>query len=202
MSDARQPQEATFTAFLGDRRIASGLRDTIAVLARVESERAPADIVRIFDDASGDWYSLDSAFLNPRPSARSIDGPVNKEQPGRGPGRPKLGVVPREVTLLPRHWAWLNTQPGGASAALRRLVEAARRNNAGVDEIRRAREATYRFLSVMVGDQPGFEEATRALFGNDERRFTALASAWPDDIAAHATRLAAAGFAGEQHRSS
>jgi hypothetical protein len=116
----------------------------------------------------------------------------------RGPGRPKLGVVAREVTLLPRHWEWLGAQPGGASVALRRLVEDARRGSADADRVRRAREAAYRFMSAMAGNEPGFEEATRALFAGDAERYEATTAAWPADVRAHARRLAAASFAAKR----
>jgi hypothetical protein len=111
-----------------------------------------------------------------------------------------LGVVAREVTLLPRHWAWLNGQPGGASVALRKLVEQARRDNDGRDRLRRAQEAAYRFMSVMAGDRPGFEEAARALFAGDSARFDRLVKPWPGDIRNHARKLAAAAFGSRADR--
>ncbi len=111
-----------------------------------------------------------------------------------GPGRPKLGVVAREVTLLPRHWAWLNDQPGGASAALRRLVDEARTRYAARDELRRARDAVYRFLLATLGDAHGFEEAMRALYADDEDRFIAESAPWPPDLRTHALRLSRAVF--------
>jgi hypothetical protein len=117
--------------------------------------------------------------------------------PVRGPGRPKLGVVAREVTLLPRHWEWLGRQPGGASVALRKLVEDARRANGGKDRIREAREAAYRFMSAMAGNEPGFEEATRALFAGARGAFEANVAGWPHDVKAHARRLAEPSFAVE-----
>lgn len=119
-------------------------------------------------------------------------------EPPRGRGRPKLGVVAREVTLLPRHWDWLASQPGGASVALRKLVEAARRAAEGPDRIRAAREAAYRFASAMAGDLPGFEEAMRALFAGDDAGFEARIEAWPGDIAAQLRAYAAEAFGPDQ----
>ena len=101
-----------------------------------------------------------------------------------------MGVVAREVTLLPRHWDWLNAQPGGASVALRKLVEHARRVNGSRDRVRRSQEAAYRFMSAMAGNLPGFEEATRALFAANQERFEALIGGWPVDIRANLMRLA------------
>jgi hypothetical protein len=112
----------------------------------------------------------------------------------RQPGRPKLGVVAREVTLLPRHWEWLSGQPGGASAALRRLVDAARAANAGKDRIRHAQEAGDRFMAAALGNQPGYEEASRALYAGEESRFAALTQDWPCDLRDCARRMAAAAF--------
>ena len=108
----------------------------------------------------------------------------------RGRGRPKLGVVAREITLLPRHWDWLNSQPGGASVALRKLVEEARRGSGDRDRIRSAQEAAYHFMSAIAGNLPGFEEASRALFAYDRRRFGDLIAAWPEDVRDHVIKLA------------
>jgi hypothetical protein len=108
----------------------------------------------------------------------------------RGRGRPKLGVVAREVTLLPRHWEWLNAQSGGASVALRKLVDEARRANGGRDRRRAARDAAYHFMSAMAGNLKNFEEASRALFADDRRKFTGLVAAWPADIRDHVVKLA------------
>lgn len=144
------------------------------------------------------------------PDGRSVDfdlsgGPddlvrrlaVAAEAP-RGRGRPKLGVVAREVTLLPRHWDWLASQPGGASVALRKLVEAARRAAEGPDRIRASREAAYRFASAMGGNLPGFEEAMRALFAGDDSGFEARIEAWPADIAGQLRTYAAEAFGPDQ----
>ena len=124
---------------------------------------------------------------------RLVPAPPEAEEP-RGPGRPRLGVVAREVTLLPRHWDWLNSQPGGASVALRKLVEEARRTYADRDRIRLAQESAYRFMSAMAGNEPGFEEAARALFAGNPKRFDEMSAKWPKDVAAHAQRLASAAF--------
>jgi hypothetical protein len=112
----------------------------------------------------------------------------------RGPGRPKLGVVAREVTLLPRHWDWLAQQSGGASVALRRLVEEARRANKDKDRVRHAQESAYRFIAAMAENKPHYEEVARALFAGDAERFEASTASWPVDVRDHARRLAAAAF--------
>ncbi len=184
------------TAFLDDRRIAAGELRHVALRAQLALEAQPQGQLLIFDDADARLIDLDlrgSAAeivqqLNRGevPTASEAQAPVK-----RGRGRPKLGVVAREVTLLPRHWQWLNAQPGGASVALRKLVDAARREHAAGDLRRAAQERAYRFLSAMGGDRPGFEEATRALFARDSAAFEARIAAWPDDVREHATMLAA-----------
>ena len=110
-------------------------------------------------------------------------------QPQKGRGRPKLGVVSREITLLPRQWDWLGSQPGGASVTLRRLVDAATKDPAA--ERRAAQDATYRFATAVAGDAPGFEEAIRALYANQSEAFADLISQWPVDVKQHTTALAA-----------
>jgi len=95
-------------------------------------------------------------------------------------------VVAREVTLLPRHWQWLAAQPGGASAALRRLVEQARRSPT---DARVARDSVYRFLADQCGDRPGFEEALRALYRGETERFQEIIADWPQDVRGYAEDL-------------
>jgi hypothetical protein len=125
----------------------------------------------------------------------AADATETPEKPA-GPGRPKLGVVFREIGLLPRHWDWLALQPGGASVTLRKLVEDAKKKSTPQDEIRRAQNATHKFMSAMAGDLPGFEEALRALYAPDRARFNAQVSAWPKDVRDHAKRLSDGAFGG------
>jgi hypothetical protein len=103
-------------------------------------------------------------------------------------------VVGREVTLLPRHWEWLASQPGGASVTLRRLVEAARRNEAGHDRVREQQESVYRFMTHLAGDAPGYEEAVRALYARNAGAFETHTASWPNDVREHARALAAPVF--------
>jgi hypothetical protein len=188
------------TAFEGTRRVASGELAQVALKAKGVVDGGKQ--VLIFDDATSEAIEVDFrgtavdvlSRLTRSESKETESAPGPDTVAPRGPGRPKLGVVAREVTLLPRHWDWLNAQPGGASVALRKLVETARRANEGKDRVRQAQEATYRFMSAMAGNQPGFEEATRALFANDERRFDQLTEPWPIDVRSHARKLAAVAF--------
>src|SRR3546814_490284 len=114
--------------------------------------------------------------------------PISVAEAPRGRGRPKLGVTAREVTLLPRHWDWLAAQPGGASVALRKLVEQAMRDDRQTR--RAAQEAAYRVMTALAGDLPGYEEAIRALFAGDRQRFEQQIAGWPADLRDYVTRLA------------
>jgi len=165
--------EENFTVFEDQRRIAAGSLAEIGVATAAAAARGRT--VLVFDDRTGRVVDLD-----PR-------GPV---EPPRSRGRPKLGVVAREVTLLPRHWEWLARQPGGASVALRKLVEAAQRSAGPADRLREAREAAYRFMTALAGNLPGYEEAIRALFAGDDAGFAARIADWPADIRDHAAKLA------------
>lgn len=191
------------TAFVGTRRIASGDLKQVVLKAKKAMDHDKWAQVLIFDDATSNLIEVDfrgtSKDVLRRITEASDDAPPSSksilpEEATRRPGRPKLGVVAREVTLLPRHWDWLANQPGGASVALRKLVEQARLANQSKDRRRYALEAAYRFLSVMAGNEPGFEEAARALFAGKKERFGEIVKPWPIDIRNHAKRLAAVAF--------
>lgn len=207
-----------FSAFENDQLIASGPLSIVATAVKLASDARSTSVLWVFDDATGQTVELDlrgsaadvvqrvtlhsAALPNPDNEATEANSPQDDSATvasiagttdattTRGRGRPKLGVVAREVTLLPRHWDWLATQPGGASVALRRLVDHARRSHAERDRQRAAHERAYRFMATMAGDRIGFEEASRALFANDQQRFESLVAAWPAAIAQYVTRLA------------
>lgn len=191
----------SYTSFAGHRRIAAGSLQANALAVKKARESGTAGPILIFDDATGRSVDVDTRGSDEVVVARLTTAALSEvkhssqndesESPGRrGRGRPKLGVVPREVTLLPRHWEWLAAQPGGASVALRKLVEEARRANSEKDRVRMAHERAYHFMQTIAGDLPGFEEATRALFANEPLRVRDLIAAWPRDIRDHAMRLA------------
>ncbi|MFC5344621.1 DUF2239 family protein [Brevundimonas staleyi] len=172
------------TAFSGHRLIASGApREVVGVVkAAVEA----GESVLVFDDADARPVEFDL-----RGSPEDVLARLEPaEEPKRGPGRPKLGVTAREVTLLPRHWDWLAGQPGGASVALRKLVEGALREAEGPDRVRKGREAAYRFMTAVAGDLPGYEEATRMLFAGDWTAFDAAVEGWPEGVREHVRMLA------------
>jgi hypothetical protein len=193
------------TSFEGMRCIATGTLPEVVLRTKEVLDRGEKAPVLIFDDVSSELIEVDF-----RGTAADVLGRLAKSDavaPGdadaqagtaaievdvpRGSGRPKLGVVAREVTLLPRHWDWLSSQSGGASVALRKLVDEARRANENKDRIRQAQGAAYRFLSAMGGNLPDFEEATRALFAPDVQRFNDLIENWPKDVRDYARMLAA-----------
>jgi hypothetical protein len=181
-------QNIEFTAFIGSRRLASGPLDQVALAAKNAVDRGTQQSVLIYNDSTGRAIDIDSRGSDAEILAR-LARPTPSALP-RGRGRPKLGVVAREVTLLPRHWQWLGSQPGGASVAIRKLVETARRANQEVDQRRQRQEAAYHFMSAMAGNLANFEEASRALFANDRERFAELVGNWPTDVRDHAAKLA------------
>jgi uncharacterized protein len=183
----------SFTAFDGTRRIARGALPDVAIAAKRAIEGGAAGPVHIYSDGTGRIVDVNMSGSDDEMLERLRPHDLPVEEP-RGRGRPKLGVVAREVTLLPRHWDWLASQPGGASVALRKLVEEARRANGDKDRARASQEITYRFMSAMAGDLPGFEEASRALFAGDGRRLAEQIASWPPDVRDQVATLA---FAGE-----
>jgi hypothetical protein len=190
--------QMSFIAFAGDRCIASGDLGVVARAAKETLDRHQDAQILVFDDESGP-IDLDLrgsvedvlARLQEIPGSTALEAEVPVQ---RGPGRPKLGVVAREITLLPRHWEWLARQPGGASVALRKLVDEARRANKDRDRIRHVQETAYRFIAAMGENKPHYEEVARALFAGDAGRFEAWTTSWPADVRDHARRLAAACF--------
>lgn len=199
MDNAEQKElTPAYTSFDGHRRIATGSLQANALAMKKALESGADGPVLMFDDATGRSIDVDTrgseeavvARLAETTNAHNPESVQPHDAEPRGRGRPKLGVVPREVTLLPRHWEWLASQPGGASVTLRKLVEDARRANSDKDNIRKAHERAYHFMLAIAGDLPAFEEATRALFANDRLRLCELIGTWPGDVRDHAIRLA------------
>jgi len=191
----------TYVAFEGDRCIASGDLREVARAAKQTFDRRKDTSILVFDGRTSGPIEIDlrgtvADVLARLPDIAGMPAAVGDAAvpTPRGPGRPKLGVVAREVTLLPRHWDWLSQQPGGASVALRKLVEAARRTGEDGGRLRRAQEATYRFMSAMAGDKPHYEDAIRALFANEPTHFEKLIAAWPADVRDHTHTLAERAF--------
>ncbi len=191
------PSALTWIAFNRTKCIAMGTPLEVAAKAKAWVARHAQPSLLIFDATTSQPVELDLRGTRAAVLARlPIPAPAAAARPGertptdaRRPGRPRLGVVAREVTLMPRHWEWLAGQSGGASVALRKLVEQASRSSQRADALRAACESAYRFMSAMAGDEPGFEEAARALFhGNIEAASQHMAP-WPADVRKHAVRL-------------
>ena len=182
------------TAFEGNRRIASGTLATVATTVKEVIERGETAPVLVFDDQTGLQIDLNLRKLQERAPETLAGAAPGEPTETRNAGRPRLGVVAREVTLLPRHWEWLGQQQGGASAALRRLIDQTRRENPDEEKLRTAREALYRFMTTMAGNAPGYEEALRALFARDSHRFSNLTSEWAPDVREYLWRLSPAAF--------
>jgi hypothetical protein len=177
------------TAFSKKQRIATGAVLDVAIKVKAELESNPDLQVLFFDDSSGEEFDLDlrgsreeleQRLIHQFPEHRQSD--PGKEKLRKGPGRPKLNVVSREVTLLPRHWSWLKKQPGSTSSVLRRLVDEARQANPEKERHDVCQKAVFSFISAIAGDYPGYEEAIRYLFKSDYRRFDQLISSWPNDV--------------------
>ncbi|MGE0158899.1 MAG: DUF2239 family protein [Gemmatimonadales bacterium] len=194
----RAESPRSYVAFAAGTRIAAGDLRTVAVAAAAAAG-GPHQPVMIFDDETGEIVELDLRGGPDEVVGRLPEGAVGEVElevgtAPRGPGRPKLGVVSKEVTLLPRHWAWLGAQRGSVSATLRRLIDEARRLHEGRDAVRRSQDAAYRFVSVMASSEPSFEEAIRALYRGDAERFHLESARWPPDVREQSRKLAAAAF--------
>ncbi len=178
----------TYTAFAGQRQIAAGSLIAIAAAVKTAFDAGEPRLL-VFNDATGQLLELDLRGSIDDVLTRlgeAEGGPSSLAKPA-GRGRPKLGVTAREVTLLPSHWEWLSAQPGGASAALRRLVDQTKR--AGRDHVRETQEAAYRVMVALAGDLPDFEDATRAFYAGDYERFEGLSKSWPADVGDYVRHL-------------
>lgn len=192
------------SAFAGPRKLLSGTVGAVALAAKAALVSDTHQPILVFDDSSGRVIDLDlrgsdeeivarlskpvpsySGRYRPRPTE-----PDDLAPESRGRGRPRMGVIAREVTLLPRQWDWLAAQSGGASATLRRLIDEARRMDEPGRTAKLRQEAAYHFMQAMAGNLAGYEEATRALFAGDVAGLAALMAQWPEDIRAHVLFLA------------
>ncbi len=174
------PSTTSYVAFAGPRQIAAGHLDEVLPVLKRRFDADRADLPLVFEVETGRQVDFDLRG--------TLDDVLVRATPPRrtGPGRPRLGVSGREVTLLPRHWQWLDAQPGGASAALRRLVDAAARAAPDAQAARARRDALVRVLSALAGDRPRYEDATRALYRGELDQFAELIAGWPKDIRAFA----------------
>ena len=181
--------ELTYTTFARDEHVVTGDLRTMLQATKARLDGAPSEPLLTLEDDTGRPVDFDLSG--------SVQDVVERYLPdgrARGPGRPKLGVVAREVTLLPRHWDWLAAQPAGASATLRRLVEEARKNEKPRDRARRAAATAGKAMTTLAGDRQNFEEAYRALDAGKRQPFEELTAEWPEDVRAYLLRLAELAF--------
>lgn len=179
-------ERGSYTAFRGFSQVATGDLESVLTTIVGKSDAGSDERLMLFEDESGRTVDFDLRGTIDEVLARALP-----PEPRRGPGRPRLGVVSREVSLLPRHWEWLARQPYGASGTLRRLVDAARKEGSRDEERRRRVEAAAQFMWTIAGDLPGFEEASRALYAHRWETFDRQIAPWPDDLRSHLARLLA-----------
>lgn len=180
-----------YTAFANHKRIASGeILDVVVKVKKFLKNDSKTQIL-IFDDLTSNQVEVDLRGTTENVTRRLDALLANTDgEKKSGPGRPRLGVTPKEVTLLPEHWEWLARQPGGASVTLRKLVEEAKKKNHARDLIRHAQEVAYKFMTVMAGDLPLYEEALRALYAGESKKFEKMIADWPRDIQEYVRNLA------------
>ncbi|MBL7689782.1 MAG: DUF2239 family protein [Bdellovibrionaceae bacterium] len=187
--------ENTYTAFEGSKLLVRGPLDKVVLKSKHRLEKSPEASILIFSDSTG--RTIDFNFHGSEDDVlKRLEIYVSGEEAksANGPGRPKLGVVSREVSLLPRHWEWLANQTGGASATLRKLIESEQKKSAGGLSLKQAQERVYKFMSVLAGDLEGYEEALRALYRKDVDSFQTHIKSWPRDVKTHTLTLAASIF--------
>lgn len=184
----------SYTAFEDTKLIIHGTLDEVALKIKKRIKVKPSASILIFSDSTGKQMDLDlrgseSEILDKLKVF--LTTPESEQAAPAGPGRPKLGVVPREVSLLPRHWEWLATQSGGASATLRRLIDEARKNSSAKEQVKESQERTHKFMTALAGDLKNYEDALRALYARDKKLFSSLIREWPEDIKEYTKKLSA-----------
>lgn len=188
------PQQNTYTAFAGETCIASGEIKEVLLAVKSYMDKGHKEPLLVFEDHTGiqidfNLQGTQEEVLTKLATHPHFAASSPSQEKKAGPGRPNLGVVSREVSLLPRHWDWLGQQPSGASAALRRLVDEARKRDTGKERVRQAKEAAGKFMWAMTGNLPDFEEACRALYADDREGLENIIVSWPPDIRNHVLKL-------------
>jgi uncharacterized protein len=183
--------QENYTAFEGTTRLYRGTFQEVVLKVKERLGRAENSSVLIFSNNTG--KTMDFNFQgNMKDTLKRLEKFVSTQEPRpiSGPGRPKLGVISREVSLLPRHWEWLASQPSGASATIRKLIEEAKKKSSTRNSVKHVQECVYRFMSVIVGDMKGYEEALRALYKADRKNFLLHIQDWPTDVRTHVIEMA------------
>lgn len=181
--------QATIIAFQGQNQITRASALDVALLIKDEQNQPDSAPVLLFDadtgrqldlDISGSVQDIERRYGRPSTEPEAAESGQADQEKRRG--RPKLGVVGKEITLLPRHWEWLEQQRGGASATLRRLIDQARKELSGQEQVRQSQDAAQRFMTALAGNLPGYEEAVRALYARNKAQFDKETANWPTDI--------------------
>ena len=186
----------SYTAFNNQHILIQGSLEKVVLKVKKQLEQHPSSDVLIFSDSSGKKMDFDLRGSENEVLAR-LEKFIGKDalSTTSGPGRPKLGVISREVSLLPRHWEWLSTQSGGASASLRRLIDETKKQTSAREIIKQAQERTYKFMTTIAGNLSNYEDALRALFSKDKKLFEDHINDWPKDIKKQTIKLAGDVFA-------
>ena len=180
------PAARRIIAFARHKCLAAGDPAAVARALTAIPEAVRGGQVVVLDTVTAEPVELDLRGSADQAAARAaVAEAARTAAPPPRPGRPRLGVTAREVTLLPRHWDWLGAQPGGASVTLRKLVDAARRGAQSDDATRLRQDRAYRFLAAVAGDLPGYEETIRALYAWDLDRLDEQSHGWPADVRRH-----------------
>lgn len=193
MSTANTPsEELTYAAFKKEKLIAEGDLKKVILKTKRELMRSPESAILIFSNETG--KTMDFNFQGSENEVLSrlevfLEPKIEIDPKEKKVGRPSLGVISREVSLLPKHWEWLACQSGGASAEIRRLVEKAMKQTQAASTVKMAQEKTFRFLNTIAGNFPNFEEAIRSLYRRDLNAFEQIIKFWPVDIKDHALHL-------------
>lgn len=186
----------SYTAFGNEKLIAHGSLDEVVLKIKRWNDKNTTASLLVFNDFTGKTMEFDL-----RGSEKDVLQKIEMFIPqdvsavSPGPGRPKLGVITREVSLLPQHWEWLASQPEGASAALRKLVEGAKKNLVMKESVKQVQERAYKIMSILAGDLPQYEEALRSLYRKNEENFKQHIAMWSPDIKDYVIKIAAPVFA-------
>lgn len=185
----------TYTAFKGNRLLVRGNLQEVAIKIKKHLGSAINSDILLISDASGKLMDINFQGTQQEVLKR-LEPYISSEEAGTagGPGRPKLGVVSREISLLPRHWEWLASQPGGASATIRTLVEEARKKSLGTHNLKSVQERVYKVMALLAGDAQGYEEALRALYKRDKKVFLQNIRDWPQDVKSYIMDLSGVVF--------
>lgn len=181
----------SYTAFLGDAILAQGNLEEVVLKIKKQMGKADHSEALLFNDSTGKVMDFNFQGTREDVEKRLEVYRAPDSSPSRsGPGRPKLGVVSREVSLLPRHWEWLAAQPGGVSVTLRLLIEEAKKKSESSVTIKQLQERTYQVMFTLAGDLEGYEEAVRALYKKDRKNFLEHQSSWPSDVKKYILKVA------------